>query len=140
MKRTAMAATAAAVLLLLAGCTSTTTTETVTVTSGASGTYSDGDTTVVVEPSETPATPVEVTATTPPEAKAADVLVNIQLTVAGYDVVVNADQIKSAANYTCDQLAAGVDEKSIVALTGDIPVRANEALVQMSADYYCGVR
>lgn len=142
MKRTTLAVTAAAALLLLAGCTSTTSTETVTVTPGASGTFSDGDTTVVVEPpaSSTPAAPVEVTATTPPPSKAEDVLVGIQITVAGYDVVVNADQIASAANYTCDQIAAGVREDSIVALTGDIPERANATLVQMAADEYCPIR
>lgn len=141
MKRGLVAAGAVG-LLLLTGCTSTVTSETVTVTPGASGTFSDGDTTVVVEPpaSPTAAAPVEVTATTPPPSKAEDVLVGIQITVAGYDVVVNADQIASAANYTCDQIAAGVGEDSIVALTGDIPVRANEALVQMSADYYCPIR
>lgn len=141
MKR-ALVATGIAALLLLTGCTSTATSETVTVTPGASGTYSDGDTTVEAQPSTTPtqAGPVEVTATTPPPSKAEDALVSIQLTVAGYDVVVNADQIKTAADYTCDQLAAGADQGSVVALTGDIPTRANEALVQMSADYYCPVR
>lgn len=141
MKRGLVAAGAVA-LLLLTGCTSTVKSETVTVTPGASGTFSDGDTTVVVEPpaSPAPAAPVEVTATTPPPSKAEDVLVGIQLTVAGYDVVVNADQIKSAADYTCDQVAAGADQKSIVALTGDIPQGANADLVQMSADFYCPIR
>lgn len=133
-------------LLALSGCVNVETSESrVEVTPGASGTYSDGDSTVVVEPltaeaSEPPAAPVEVTATTPPPAKVTDVLVGIQLTVSGYDVVVNADQIKSAANYTCDQLAAGVDESAIVALTGDIPDGANETLVQMAADEYCPIR
>lgn len=137
-----LVAVGAVALLLLTGCTSTVTSETITVTPGASGTFSDGDTTVVVEPSASPsaAGPVEVTTTTPPAQDADEVLVGIQLTVAGYDVVVNADQIKTAADYTCDQIAAGVDEKSIAALTGDIPAGANADLVQMSADFYCPIR
>lgn len=141
MKR-GLVAIGAVALLLLTGCTSTVTSETVTVTPGASGTFSDGDTTVVVEPpaSPAPAAPVEVTATTPPPSKAEDVLVGIQLTVAGYDVVVNADQIKSAADYTCDQIAAGVGEESIAALTGDIPEDANLVLVQLAANEYCPIR
>ncbi|MCW2165060.1 hypothetical protein B0I12_002215 [Microbacterium hydrothermale] len=141
MKRGLVAVGAVAVLLLT-GCTSTVTAETITVTPGASGTFSDGDTTVVVEPpaSKAPAAPVEVTTAPPKQGKASDVLVGIQLTVASYGVEVMADQIESASNYACDQLAAGVPEEQIVALTGDIPEGANRDLVQLSRDSYCAIR
>ncbi len=55
-------------------------------------------------------------------------------------MVVNADQIKSAANFTCDQLESGVDKTTIVALTGDIPANANRVLVELSANEYCPIR
>lgn len=141
MKR-GLVAVGAVALLLLTGCTSTVTSETVTVTPGASGTYSDGDTTVVVEPtaSTAPAAPVEVTATPPAEREAVSVLTGIQLAIDSYGIAVNADQIKSASDYACDQIAAGVDPDSIVALTGDIPEQANRDLVQLAADEYCPVR
>jgi hypothetical protein len=69
-----------------------------------------------------------------------DMLVAIRLTVAQYGVDVGADQIASAADYTCDQLAAGVDRGSIVALPGDLPAGSNETLVQLAADEYCPIR
>lgn len=139
MKRGLVAASVAA-LLLLTGCTSTVTSETITVTPGASGTFSDGDTTVVVEPSEAPATPVEVSATPPANRKATSVLTGIQLAMSSYGLEVNAEQIKSASDYACDQLATGAPQESIVALTGDIPEQANLDLVQLAADEYCPVR
>jgi len=49
MKRGLFAAAAVAVLLMT-GCSSSVTEETVTLTPGASGTFSNGDSTVVVEP------------------------------------------------------------------------------------------
>ena len=51
-----------------------------------------------------------------------------------------ADQIKTASDYTCDQLAAGVDEESILALTGDIPEGANRDLVTAASNDYCPIR
>lgn len=127
----------AAAVLLLTGCTAQTP-EAAVVSDVPAGTTAP--TPQAATPTPAAAAPVEVTATTPPPPQAEDVLVGIQITVAGYDVVVNADQIKAAANYTCDQLDAGAEEKSIVALTGDIPDRANSTLVQMVADEYCPIR
>lgn len=135
MKRGLIAVAAAA--LLLTGCT-TQTPEAAVVSDVPAGTTAP--TPQAATPTPTAAAPVEVTATTPPAKDPTDVLVGIQLTVADYDIVVNADQIKSAADYTCDQIAAGADERSIVALTGDIPTGANTDLVQMSADFYCPIR
>ncbi|MEW1705947.1 hypothetical protein AB0230_01790 [Microbacterium sp. NPDC089190] len=139
MKR-ALVATGIAALLLLTGCTSTTTAETVTVTPGAEGTYSDGGTTVEVQPTEAPATPVEVSATPPANREATSVLTGIQLAMSSYGLNVNAEQIKTASDYACDQLANGATQDSIVALTGDIPEQANLDLVQLAADEYCPVR
>ncbi|MFF7683155.1 hypothetical protein ACFZA2_10370 [Microbacterium sp. NPDC007973] len=137
-----LVAAGAAALLLLTGCTGTVTSETVTVTPGASGTFSDGNTTVVVEPTETAASaaPVEVSATPAAPTKATSVLTAIQLTVASYGVDVDAAQIKSASDYACDQLAAGFDAGSIQALTGDIPEGANSDLVLLAESDYCSTR
>ncbi|BAJ75333.1 outer membrane receptor proteins, mostly Fe transport [Microbacterium testaceum StLB037] len=69
-----------------------------------------------------------------------DMLTAIRLTVVELGGDVGAEQVASAADYTCDQLAAGVDRGSIVALQGDIPAGANETLVQLAADEYCPIR
>lgn len=134
MKRGLVAVGVAAVLLLT-GCTAQT--PDAAVVSDAPAETTD-PTPQAVTP--TPAAPVEVTASAPPRQDVTDVLVSIQLTVASYEVVVNTDQIKTAADYTCDQIAAGAEERSIVALTGDVSPAANADLVQMSADYYCPIR
>lgn len=138
MKRGLIAAGAVA-MLLLTGCTSETQ-ENVAVETPTPAVDAPTRSADPATASPLPTGPVEVTATTAPDTKTQDVLVGIQLTVAGYDVVVNADQIKAAAEYTCDQVAAGADRSTIVALTGDIPPRANEALVQLAADEYCPIR
>ncbi|WZH36232.1 MAG: hypothetical protein PIR02_15910 [Microbacterium enclense] len=141
MKRGLVPAGLAVLVLALSGCVSVQTSEErVEVTPGASGTYSAGDTTVVVEPSEAPATPVEVSATPTPPTKATSVLTAIQLTVASYGVDVMADQIKAASDYACDQLAAGADADNIVALTGEIPEGANRDLVTAAKNDYCPIR
>lgn len=130
----------AAAVLLLTGCTAQTP-EAAVMSDVPAGTTAPTPQAATPTPdAPTPAAPVEVTATTPPKQDATDVLVGIQLTVASYDVVVTADQIKTAADYTCDQIATGADSSSIVALTGDIPAGANADLVQMSADFYCPIR
>ena len=115
MNRTTLAATAAAVLLLLTGCTA----ESDETEAAPAPITSER----VAEPAETVATPtpaaptpVEVSTTPAPPTKATAVLTAIQLTVASYGVDVMADQIKTASDYTCDQLAAGVDEESIFCL------------------------
>ncbi|KTR95168.1 hypothetical protein NS220_06765 [Microbacterium testaceum] len=71
---------------------------------------------------------------------ASDMLTAIRLTVAQLGVDVGADRITAAADYTCDQLAAGADRGGIVALTGGLPAGANETLVQLAADEYCPIR
>lgn len=145
MKR-ALVTTGLAALLLLTGCTSTVTSETITVTPGASGTFSDGDTTVVVEPSASsvPAAPVEVTAapekTTAPQRDADDFLVRTQLALDNWGVTMNADQVRSAADYACDQIAAGVQMSDIVAITGEVPDYANGDFVDVVSQGYCPIR
>ena len=69
-----------------------------------------------------------------------DMLTTIRLTVAELGIDVGAEQIASAADYTCDQLADGVDQVSIMALPGDSPAGANETFVQLAADEYCPIR
>lgn len=113
MKRTALAATAAAALLLLAGCTSTTTTETVAVTPGASGTYSDGGTTVEVEP---------LTAETPSATGSEETfLTTVRAELRPNNVIPNAtdDQLIAAGKEACAKLAAAEDSSTISVIEGE---------------------
>lgn len=91
------------------------------------------------EPTEAPG-PVEVSATPAADRKATSVLTGIQLAMSSYGLEVDAQQIKSASDYACDQLASGASQDSIVALSGDIPEQANLDLVQLAADEYCPIR
>lgn len=147
MKR-GLVAVGAVALLLLTGCTSTVTSETITVTPGASGTFSNGDTTVVAEPPASPsaAGPVEVTATAPASAaedstgEAQQFLVKMQLALDNWGVTMNAAQVSSAANYVCDELAAGAPLGEVVAITGDVPDYANGDFVDLVGQGYCPIR
>ncbi|MDF2045158.1 DUF732 domain-containing protein [Microbacterium sp. Kw_RZR3] len=135
-------------LLALAGCVSVETSESqVEVTPGSSGTYSDGDSTVVVEPSaarpiDAPAAPVEVSSApvtaTPDDA--GQFLIKLQLAMANDGVKMTTTEILSAANYACDQLEAGADPDAIVALTGDVHEQINADFVSLVEQGYCPVR
>ncbi|WP_367147230.1 hypothetical protein AB0870_08410 [Microbacterium proteolyticum] len=138
MKRGLIAAGAVA-MLLLTGCTSGEG-ETDAAPEQSSSERAAEPTAAVTSPSPAAATPVEVSATPEAPTKATAVLTAIQLTVASYGVEVMADQIKTASDYACDQLASGASEDSIVALTGDIPEGANRDLVQLAASDYCSIR
>ncbi|MDF2990807.1 MAG: outer rane receptor protein mostly Fe transport [Microbacterium sp.] len=127
-------------LLALSACSGTETTGGRSDATPAATTTQAGAERAATQSPEVPAQPVEVSAAPEQSQGATDVLVAIQLTVADYGVDATADQIKAASDYTCDQLDSGADRSGIVALTGDIPPLANEALVQLSADSYCPIR
>lgn len=113
MKRTVLAVAAATVLLLLAGCTSTTTTETVTVTPGAAGTYSDGDTTVEVQP---------LTAETPAATDAETTFLDtVRAKLRPDNVIPDAtdEQLLKAGQEACHELASGTSSDSISVIEGE---------------------
>lgn len=93
------------------------------------------------QPSEDPGSPGEpITVPDEDTSGPSDMLTAIRLTVAQHGVDLSADQIAAAADDTCDQLAAGADRGSIVALPGDLPADANQTLVHLAADEYCPIR
>lgn len=114
MKRGLVAAGAVA-LLLLTGCTSTVTSETVTVTPGASGTYSDGDTTVEVQP---------LTAETP-EATGAEAtfLDAVRAKLRPDNVIPNAtdEQLLAAGEAACEKIATTENTNTISVIEGEQP-------------------
>lgn len=115
MKRTALAATAAAVALLLAGCTSSVTSETITVTPGASGTYSNGDATVVVEP---------LTAETPTASEGSDeaaFISEVREKLRRDNVIPNATdgQLVSAGEKACEAISNGENTITLSVIDGE---------------------
>mgnify|MGYP006955277572 CR=1 FL=1 len=114
MKRGLVAAGAVA-LLLLTGCTSTVTSETITVTPGASGTYSDGDTTVEVHPltAETPATSDDETV----------FLETVRAKLRPENVIPNAtdEQLLAAGEAACDKIASTENTNTISVIEGEQP-------------------
>jgi hypothetical protein len=113
MKRGLFAAAAVA-LLLLTGCTSTVTEESVTVTPGASGTYSDGDTTVEVQPltAETPTTDT---------ADEAAFLAEVRAKLRPDNVIPNAtdEQLLAAGYLACEKLATRQNGEEISVIDGE---------------------
>lgn len=108
-------ATGAVALLLLTGCTATTTTETVTVTPGASGTYSAGDTTVVVEP---------LTAATPAAADGEAVFLDtVRAKLRPDNVIPDAtdEQLLEAGREACEKIATTENTNTISVIEGEQP-------------------
>ncbi|KEP75849.1 hypothetical protein HR12_20835 [Microbacterium sp. SUBG005] len=141
MKRGLVAAGFAA-LLLLTGCTGMQEQETIAVASDAPAGTTAATPPAPVE-TESPAAPVEVTAApekTATQRDANDFLVRTQLALDNWGVTMNADQVRSAADYTCDQLAAGVPHNDVVAITGEVPDYANGRFVDVVVEGYCPVR
>ncbi|MFF7681459.1 DUF732 domain-containing protein [Microbacterium sp. NPDC007973] len=112
MKRGLVAAGAVA-LLLLTGCTSTVTSETVTVTPGASGTFSDGGTTVEVQP---------LTAETPTATDEEAVFLGaVRAKLRPDNVIPKAtdEQLLAAGQEACEALASGTSSDSISVIEGE---------------------
>lgn len=112
MKR-GLVALAAVALLLLSGCTNTVTSETVTVTPGSSGTFSDGDTTVEVEP---------LTAETPASSDDdASFLSTVRSELRSDNVIPNAsdEQLLAAGQKACDAIDAGADTLALSLIDGE---------------------
>ena len=140
MKKPLIAAATIAAALALAGCSTTTAqpapTVTVTVTPSPEPAAPSEPTEAPTEPA---AGPVEVTTTQPKQTDAEGILIALQTIVASYNVEITAPQVRAAADYVCDQLAAGVPSDQIVALVG-APDMANFDLVGVSERDYCPVR
>lgn len=134
MKR-ALVTTGIAALMLLTGCTSTTTNETVTVTPGASGTYSDGDTTVEVQPLTAEAPELTDADTTYLEAVRANLRPD--------NVIPNAtdEQLLAAGHEACDRRAAGEASDTISLIDGEEAVhgyyRDSLQIIQAAAENLC---
>lgn len=134
MKRGLVAAGAVA-LLLLTGCTSTVTSETVTVTPGASGTYSDGDTTVEVQPLT-----AESPTATDGEAAFLDA---VRANLRPDNVIPNAtdEQLLDAGKEACERLAAGESSDTISLIEGEQTTagyfRDSVQIVQAAATNLC---
>ncbi len=142
MKR-GLVAVGVAALLLLTGCTSEPQ-ETAALSDETAGTVASTPAPIAATPPAASG-PVEVTATTPPPAttdsgEAQQFLVKMQLALDNWGVTMNADQVSSAANYVCDQVAAGTPTGDIVAITGDVPDYANGDFVDVVGQGYCPVR
>lgn len=123
-------------VFLLAGCTGT---------GDGTPTFTSGPVTATVTPSPTTsAGPVEVTAAPAPETdtaqEAADFLVKMQLALDNWGVTLNADEVRAASDYVCDELAAGTPADQITALVGDVPSYANADFVDLVQQGYCPVR
>ncbi|WP_153001334.1 hypothetical protein [Microbacterium testaceum] len=128
-------------LLAFSGCTGTETTGVQSEATPAASSAQEGTgVSASAEPTEATPGPIEVSATPAANRKATSVLTGIQLAMSSYGLEVDAAQIKSASDYTCEQLATGAPQDSIVALTGDVPQQANLDLVQLAADEYCPIR
>lgn len=134
MKRGLVAAGAVA-LLLLTGCTSTVTSETVKVTPGASGTFSDGDTTVEVQP---------LTAESPAAADGeAAFLDAVRANLRPDNVIPNAtdEQLLDAGHEACERLAAGEPSDTISLIDGEQTTagyfRDSVQIVQAAATNLC---
>ncbi|MCC4250746.1 hypothetical protein [Microbacterium testaceum] len=120
MKRGLVLTGVAVVLLALSGCVSVETSEErVDVTPGASGVYSDGDTTVEVEPltAETPAAASTETSTRDEAAYVA----SVRDTLRPANVIPNAtnDQLIEAGIKACELLASGTAPEDITVIDGE---------------------
>ncbi|WP_206597827.1 DUF732 domain-containing protein, partial [Microbacterium testaceum] len=118
MKRAVVPAGVLVLLLALAGCVSVETSESrIEVTPGASGTFSDGDTTVVVEPL-TAETPTSIPNASTPEAS---FLVKIREVLPDDTSIPNATdaQLLAAAQEACEQMAAGTDSTEVSVIDGE---------------------
>ena len=116
MKR-GLVAVGVAALLLLTGCTSTVTSETVTVTPGASGTFSDGDTTVEVQPLT-----AEAPTSAPQEAPDdAAFVAAVRESLRPENVIPNVtdEQLVQAGQKACEMEAAGIAAEDISVIAGE---------------------
>ncbi|KTS91875.1 hypothetical protein NS183_01845 [Microbacterium testaceum] len=104
MKRLPAVLVLATAAVLLAGCTSETTEENITVTPGQTGTFSSGDTTVVVEPEDTAA---------PASSENAAYLTEVRSKL-GDLASATDDQLVSLGESTCEQLEAGTPADQVI--------------------------
>jgi len=126
MKRLPAALAVVAVVTMLAGCTSEVTRENVVVTPGQTGTFSSGDTTVVVESA----------APTSEEAYLAEVRGNLEALGSASD-----EQLMAAGDEACSQLDGGVDVEDVqLAIPGVEQVSAGDstAVAQAADLFLCG--
>ncbi len=112
-------------LLALSGCVSVETSESrIDVTPGASGTYSAGDTTVVVEPLTAETSEAGSDSPRTPDAA---FLAQVRDALPDDTTIPNATdaQLLDAAREACDQMAAGTDPSAVAVIEGE-PVNGLE--------------
>lgn len=133
MKRPLALAAVSLSLVLLAGCTSETTSETITITPGQSGTFTNGDSTIVVGGDATDA-PRDETA----------YLSEIRDGGAADSVLLSATDadLLAAGQAACDQLAQGIDDDDIALTLAGRTVKAGSddatAIVDAASIALCG--
>lgn len=138
-KVTGAAIAATAVLLLtLAACAGTPESPAAEPTAPAAATSTPAAETPT--PTEAPTGPVEVTAAPSPESTWTlrdQVIADIHASLVGQGYNVTTEQVVQAADYTCEQLAAGVDKTQIVPFTGDFPAEKVEGIINDLERVYC---
>ncbi|UGS27573.1 hypothetical protein K8F61_05130 [Microbacterium resistens] len=139
-KRTSAAtiAVAAVLLLTLAGCAGTPESPASEPTAPAAATSAPPAETPT--PTDAPTGPVEVTAAPSPESTWTlrdQVIADIHASLVGQGYNVTTEQVVQAADYTCEQLAAGVDKSEIVPFTGDFPADRVEGIINSFERVYC---
>lgn len=90
---------------------------------------------------EVPTGPVEVTSTPVPTVSVADhAIEQMHAYLVNNGMIVSAEQVRAAADYTCDQIAAGASLEEIVPLTGDVDPETVQMIVRDIDRVYCPAR
>lgn len=135
---TAVAALGVALALLLTGCAGT------APPPAGERTAPAASESAAPTPSDVPTGPVEVT-TVPTSEPTADASQGDQWIADAArwfetkGVVITEDQVRAAADYSCDQIAAGADPSSLQPLTGDVAPEIVDTFV-WNVDTYCPLR
>jgi len=124
MKRLPAVLVLAAAAVLLSACSSEITQENITVTPGQTGTFSSGDTTVVVEPEASSASSAD-----------APYLTDVRSKLGGLAAATDA-QLVELGQAACAQLAEGVAPESVllVAPAGLTPSAGDAVVIAKAAD------
>jgi len=124
MKRLPAVLVLATAAVLLAGCSSETTQENITVTPGQTGTFSSGDTSVVVEPEETEA---------PASTEDAAYLTEVRSKLGDLGKATD-EQLISLGESTCEQLDAGTPaDQVLLVVPAGISAQAGDGTIVAEA-------
>ncbi len=124
MKRLPAALVLASAVVMLSACTGEVTQENIVVTPGQTGTFSSGDTTVVVEPEATSASPAD-----------AQYLADVRGKLDGL-ASASDDQLVELGKSACAQLAEGVGPESVLLVVpaGLTPSAGDSVAIAKAAD------